>query len=105
MKFDKISNFYNGWIVGDFEPSLITNSPVTVGILQCEKNHKADGHFHKLHTEYNVIISGKALIDGVIYTNGDVFIYEPMDKANVIYLEDTILVVIKYPSIKGDKYE
>lgn len=105
MKFDKIDKFYNGWIVGDFEPTLIPNCLVTVGILHCKKYHSADGHFHKKHTEYNIVISGKAEIGDVVCEAGDIFIYEPFDRANVVYLEDTTLLVIKYPSTTGDKYE
>lgn len=105
MKFNNIHNFSKGWIVGDFEPTLIPNSPVTIGILHCKKGHAADGHFHKMHTEYNIIISGKAQIENVICNSGDIFVYEPLDRANVVYLEDTTVLVIKYPSINGDKYE
>ena len=105
MKFDNISTFYNGWVVGDFQPSLIPTSSVTVGILHLKEGHIADGHYHKLHTEYNIIVAGKALIEDVVYGAGDMFIYEPYDKANVVYLEDTTLVVIKHPSVSGDKYE
>lgn len=105
MKFDKVDNFYKGWVVGNFTPSLIPDADITVGILHCEKGHQADGHYHKLHTEYNIIVSGQAQIDGNIYKAGDIFVYEPMDRSNVMYLENTTLVVIKYPSVNGDKYE
>ena len=105
MKFNSINNFHRGWLVGNFEPSLIPTTDIDVGLLFCEKGHVADGHYHKLHTEYNIIVSGKAQINDSVYTVGDIFIYEPYDKSTVQYLENTTLLVIKHPSVKGDKYE
>jgi hypothetical protein len=105
MKFNNINNFHRGWIVGNFVPSLIPNTDMDIGLLVCEKDHIADGHYHKLHTEHNIIVSGKALINDSVYTDGDIFIYEPYDRSIVRYLETTTLLVIKHPSVKGDKYE
>lgn len=104
MKLSKINQFKNGWIVGDFTPSLFISDQVDIGILNCEKGHVADGHYHKLHTEYNVIIYGKAKINNLILSEGDIFVYEPYDKSHVEYLEDTKLLVIKTPATKNDKF-
>jgi hypothetical protein len=99
-----IENFKNGWIVGNFEPSLFKSESVDIGILFLKSGEKGDGHFHKIHTEYNIIINGKAKINENILINGDIFIYNPFEKSNVEYLEDTTLLVVKTPATKNDKY-
>jgi quercetin dioxygenase-like cupin family protein len=106
MIFSSIKNFKNGWIVGNFTPSLFPANENDIGVLFLDKGHKSDTHYHKLHTEYNVIIKGKVLISNIneIKTSGDIFIFEPNDRSYLEYLEDTILLVIKNPSTNGDKY-
>lgn len=99
-----ISSFKNGWIIGDFFPSLFQSKELEIGHLKLKAGEKADGHFHKKHTEFNYIIRGKAKIEQEVFGDGDFFIYEPYDKANVEYLEDTDLLVIKTPAVKNDKF-
>jgi len=99
-----IENFLNGWIVGNFEPSLVQTKDVEIGILNLEAGQRGDGHFHKNHTEYNILIQGKAKIKDKIYSDGDIFIYKPFERSDVEYLSNTKLLVIKTPATKNDKY-
>jgi hypothetical protein len=104
MKIDNLKNYERNWIVGNFEPSLFKTSSVDIGILFCKKGESGDGHFHLNHVEYNLIINGSVKINDDVLTTGDIFIYEPYDKSNVIFLDDTTLLVIKNPSTKNDKF-
>ena len=105
MKIDSILNYKNGWIVGDFMPSLINSKEFDIGIINIEKGFIGDGHFHLIHTEYNIIIKGQILIHNYgVLSNGDIFIYEPKDKSKLEFLEDTTILVIKSPATKNDKY-
>jgi hypothetical protein len=104
MKFSNLDNFTRGWIVGDFQPSLFSTKDNDIGILRINKGDKSDGHFHKNHIEYNIIIEGKVKIKNNILIKNDIFIYEPLDKSYVEFLKNTILLVIKNPSTKNDKY-
>ena len=45
------------------------------------------------------------LMHGFELTAGQVFILEPWEVADPIFLEDCKVLVIKTPSVKGDKYE
>lgn len=105
MKVDNILNYKNGWIVGDFEPSLIKSKEFDIGIVNIKKGFVGDKHFHLIHTEYNIIIQGQVLIynHGVL-SDGDIFIYNPKDKSELEFLEDTTILVIKSPATKNDKY-
>ena len=104
MKFGKFSDYRGGWLVGDFNPSLFKTNANDIGVLYCKEGEKGDGHFHKEHVEYNVILDGSVLIDDKKLNTGDIFIYEPTDKSYVEFLKDTILLVIKNPDTKNDKY-
>ena len=104
MKFGNINNFVRGWVVGNFEPSLFKTIDNDIGILRVSKGDKSDGHFHKEHTEYNIIINGKVKIQDNILIENDIFIYEPLDKSFVEFLEDTTLLVINNPSTDNDKH-
>ena len=63
MKFGKFSDYRGGWLVGDFNPSLFKTNANDIGVLYCKEGEKGDGHFHKEHVEYNVILDGSVLID------------------------------------------
>jgi len=105
MRFLNIEkDFRKGYLIGDFSPSIYTSKDVEIGHARLPKNHQADGHYHKLSTEYNLIIKGSALVEGQVLTDGDIFVYEKGDRANVKYLEETDIVIIKLPSVQNDKY-
>lgn len=103
MKIVK-QDYKNGWLVGDFKPSLLETNFMDIGILELEEGTKGDSHYHKEHTEYNYIISGEANVGGHLLSKGDCFIYEPLDKSDVVYTKDTVILCIKTPSKKGDKF-
>lgn len=105
MKKDHISNYKKGWLVGNFDPSLIHSTDIEVGIHLHKKDEKEDLHIHKLSTEYNLIIQGKVVINGVEFNDGDIFVVEPYMIIEARFIEDTKILVIKTPSIPNDKYK
>lgn len=100
----KLEDFTRGWIIGNFEPSIIKTTELEIGILDLKAGDKGDLHWHEHHKEFNLILSGAAKIGKNLYFEGDVFIFEPFEKSNVEYMQDTKLLVIKSPAMKGDKY-
>lgn len=108
IRFDKLANYTHGWLVGGFSPSLFKNHDVEIAIMTLKKGHKSDSHYHVISTEYNMIVSGEAVIlDGgtkkKLY-DGDIFVVHPHTMVNIEYTEDTRLLCIKTPSMPGDKY-
>jgi len=103
-KLNLLKDFKGGWIIGHFSRSLYTSNDVEVAIMRVPKGLMADGHFHRQATEYNFIVTGKALINGEELTDGDCFVYEKGERTDVQYLEDTHLVVVKLPSLPNDKF-
>lgn len=101
MTLDK---FTNGWIVGDFVPTLVNNKDVEVAIKKYKTNDFEKRHVHKIATEYTIVVSGKVEMNGVVYSDGDVVEIKPGQSTDFLCLEDSITVVVKTPSVIGDKY-
>lgn len=100
----RIKDFTRGWIIGDFQPSIVQTTDLEIGILKLQAGHKADGHWHGKHTEWNIVLTGCARLNGKLYFEGDIFVFEPFEKATVEYLQDTKLLVVKSPAVKDDKH-
>jgi hypothetical protein len=104
MKVSNIKYFKNGWFIGNFDPTLFKSKDFEIAHHFYLKDFKGDRHIHKIATEYNYILSGKLIASGKELSSGDIFIYSPSDVSDVIFLEDTHLIIVKTPSIPNDKY-
>lgn len=93
-----------GWFVGNFEPSVFKTKNFEVGYLKHKKGDSWDKHYHKHATEISLIVRGRVKVNDEIYSKGDIFIIEPNEIVDPLFLEDTEVVVVKAPSIVNDKY-
>ncbi len=101
----KLEDFTRGWIVGDFEPSIVKTKDVEIGIIELKAGEESDGHFHKEHKEFNLVLSGVVGSKrGVIYFEGDFFTFFPNEESDIFCLKDAKLLVVKTPATKGDKH-
>jgi quercetin dioxygenase-like cupin family protein len=105
MRKRNIKDFWRGWFIGNFDPSLLKTEQFEVGLLTHLKDEKWPKHYHKVGTEYNVLISGRMTVAGSEMHPGDVFVFEPGDIADPIFHEDCQVLCVKTPSLPGDKYE
>jgi hypothetical protein len=96
---------WKGWFIGNFEPTVFRTKDFEIGILKHKKDEKWAKHYHAIATEYNVLISGKMFISGQVIDAGTIFIFEPNEVADPVFLEDCMVICVKVPSIPGDKYE
>ena len=62
-----------------------------------------DTHYHEFLTEINLLVRGKMIIQDKEINEGDIFILEPKEIADPIFLEDCEIVCVKIPRITGDK--
>ena len=104
MKVLKLSDMTRGWFIGDFEPSIIRTSGFEVGVLTHKKDEDWGEHYHKIATEYNVLLKGRMSINGTVLEEGDIFILEPYESALPVFMEDCTVLCVKVPSVIGDKY-
>lgn len=97
MKVSKISDMTRGWFIGNFEPSIYKTTHLEVGILTHRKGEQWAAHYHKLGTEYNVLVSGSMKVCDTELTAGDIFVIEPYEIADPIFHEDCTIVCVKLP--------
>lgn len=99
-----IDNFIKGWVVGNFNPCLISNKDIEVGLKYYKAGDKDEKHYHKIATEYTIVSYGVIKMMGNIYTKGDIVKINPFDMNEFECIEDACVLVIKTPSVVGDKY-
>ena len=103
MKIFNINNMKAGWFVGDFEPTAYRTKDFEVCFRTHPKGEEWDTHYHEKITEINLLISGKMLLQNKELNSGDIFVLEPFEIANPIFLEDCDILCVKTPGIVGDK--
>lgn len=99
-----MKNFTGGWFVGNFIPSVHKTKDFEACYKIHKKGEKWDAHYHKVAIEINYLIRGRMKIQDQILKKGDIFVLNPKEVADPTFFEDCELIVIKIPSIKGDKY-
>lgn len=104
MKTARLTDFTNGWLIGNFEPSLM-KANFEVGLKTHEKGEFHRDHFHKLYTEFNLVIEGTMIVNGKEFTAGDIFVLYPYEISQVEYLTDVKVLVARDGSDPTDKYE
>lgn len=103
MQIYKIDEMKDGWFVGNFKPTSFTSELFEVCYKKHLKGEFWDTHYHEKVHEINLLIKGKMLINDVEINEGDIFVIEPFYVSAPTFLEDCELVIIKTPSIIGDK--
>ncbi len=105
MKIARIDEMTKGWFIGNFEPSLLKTNAVEVALKKYKKGDYEKAHYHKIATEFTVIVSGRVRMNGKEYIEGDIIVIEPNDSTDFEALEDnTVNVVVKIPGSNDDKY-
>ena len=99
-----LDEMVGGWFVGDFEPSVIRTKDFEVAVKKYKAGDKEARHMHKIATELTVIISGKVLMNSQEHGEGSIIEIHPNTSSDFEAIEDTITVVVKTPSVAGDKY-
>lgn len=103
MKIKKLSDMKSGWFVGAFEPTAYFSKDVEVNYRKHVKDEKWDTHYHPIVTEVNLLIKGKMTMQGKELNSGDIFIIEPWEISDPVFLEDCEIICVKFPSINDKK--
>lgn len=104
MKIFKLKDMHSGWFIGNFQPSVFKTNDVEVAIKKYREGDYENAHYHKLATEFTVIVSGSVKMNNEIYTEGDVIVIEPFESTDFRAMTDVITTVVKLPGANNDKY-
>lgn len=104
MIVGNLDEMLGGWFVGDFEPTLLKTKQFEVAVKRYSSGDLETKHTHKVATEITVITSGRVRMNNTEYVSGNIIVVEPGETTDFMALEDSVTVVVKIPSIPGDKY-
>ena len=104
MQVYKLSDMTNGWFVGDFAPTVLHNEAAEVAVKTYGAGSVEARHLHKVATEVTLILSGRARMNDLVLEAGDIVRIEPGQDTDFEALTDVTTVVVKTPSVAGDKY-
>lgn len=104
MEKFNIADFYKGWIVGNFEPTLLKMSEIEVALQSYSVGDEEPMHYHKIATEISLVVSGTAMFNSQTVKAGEGVIIRPMNPNVFKAITDCQVLVIKYPSAPNDKY-
>lgn len=99
----KLKDFFGGWFVGNFEPSLFSNKNLEVGVKFFRSGDIEVSHKQILATEITVISEGRVRIGDLTLGVGEILIIHPGEYADFEALTDGSLTCVKFPSIPSDK--
>lgn len=104
MDIYKLSNYTRGWFIGDFDPSILKTKDFEVGVAHHKAGDLWPAHYHNIAEEINYLIRGKIKIKDTTVNAGEIFHIHRNEITACEFLEDCEILIIKIPSVKGDKY-
>ena len=100
----KLDHMTKGWFIGNFTPTLLHTETVEVAVKEYPAHFREDWHYHKIATEFTVIVSGEVEINGRRYGKGDIIITPPGEGTDFLTLTPVVTTVVKLPGATNDKY-
>lgn len=104
MEIRNIEEMFKGWFIGNFEPTLFKTNNVEVAVKFYKKGDFEESHFHKIATEFTVIIDGIVEMNGVTYETGQIIKIEPDEITDFKAITNVKTVVVKIPGATNDKF-
>lgn len=104
MLKSKLNEMIGGWFIGNFDPSLLKTNDVEVAVKDYKPGDYDVEHYHRIGTEYTVIVKGKVKMLGVEYSEGTILTIPPMESTDFLALTEATTVVVKIPGASNDKY-
>jgi hypothetical protein len=98
MKLYRIEDMKGGWFVGDFEPTIFKTKEFEVSYKVHKKDEVWDIHYHNICKEINLLIRGEMTIQNTYLKQGDIFVLEPFEIADPVFLIDCEIICVKIPS-------
>lgn len=105
MKMFQLATMTKGWLVGDFEPTSLRTDAAEVAVKTYAAGAVEARHMHRIATEVTLVLEGEVEMNGGRYRTGDIVVIAPGEATDFRAVTDVTTVVVKVPSVKGDKFE
>jgi mannose-6-phosphate isomerase-like protein (cupin superfamily) len=103
MELAKLSEFTNGWFLGNFNPSLFKNEDFEVCVKNFKKGDVEAAHFQRVATEVTIVLSGSVRMGDHILQVDDILTIYKGEVCDFEALSDCKVLGIKFPSLPDDK--
>ena len=104
MRIEKLGDMVGGWFVGDFSPAVLNSEAFEVAVKRYRAGDREACHCHRQARELTLIVSGEVRMNGVLCRADDIVVLEPGEWADFVAVTDAVNVVVKTPSVRGDKF-
>lgn len=104
MKQCRLSDMTGGWMVGAFEPHGLQTPDCEVACKHYAAGDREMPHVHLVATELTLVVSGEVRMAGLVLAAGDILVLDPGEAAGFEAITAATTVVVKLPSVAGDKY-
>jgi hypothetical protein len=104
MELYDLSKFNGGWFIGKFDPSICGTDYFEAALKTYKAGDVDKAHYHNIAVEYTLVVTGEVDMNGVKYFENDIIVVHPKEVVKFSSITDSKLMVIKMPSVKGDKY-
>lgn len=91
-----------GWFVGCF-PKAAFRTDLAEVCYRIEPAGPIGAHYHTKCVETMLIIKGQAKCQGIVFSDGDIFVLEPGEVNDLEYLTECEVVTVKTPAGGDDK--
>ena len=105
MRVFPVDRVKGGWFVGHFTDSAYQTDEFEVAYKTHSAGESWPTHYHKIATEINYVIHGTVRVNGVEFAAPAIYVHPPGEIASIEFLDDVEMIVVKTPSLAGDKYE
>jgi len=103
MKIAKLSDFTNGWFLGNFEPSLFKSPDFEICVKNFKKGEIEAAHFQRIATEVTVVLSGTVRMGEHVLQVDDILTIYKDEIFDFEALTDCKVLGVKFPSLPDDK--
>ena len=104
MKSFRLEEMTGGWFVGNFFPAALRAEDFEVGVKKYRGGDQEDIHHHRIAVEITLIVSGEVVMFDETWGPGSIIVIEPGEATSFLCNQDAVTVVVKTPSVLGDKY-
>jgi uncharacterized cupin superfamily protein len=104
MRKFNIQNMTGGWFVGNFEPTAYRTTETEVAYKQYKAGDSEPSHHHKQATELTLIVYGTVQMNDHFLQQGEIVSVDKHESVAFKAITDAATVVVKVPSVRGDKY-
>ena len=104
MKAYRLDDMVKGWFVGGFDPVALRTDAAEVAVKRYPAGAHEPEHLHKVAPEVTLILEGRARMGETVHEAGTIVVIEPGEATDFEALTEVTTVVVKVPSVPGDKF-